>query len=194
MILAGDTARFRYAFGRHPGYRMRLDQAPGPDSPNGFEAGQSQGKEFGLATIGPAAAPIRTSTDDWPFLYLRQPMVPSLTLRGMAIMGGLGLVLLLLFLPRGEDAGRRWSFDGRMFFLGAGFMLIESKAVVHMSLLFGSTWMVSSVVFFAVLVMILAANLFVLRFRPRRLWPIYAGLFAVLVLNCVLPLDFFLGM
>ena len=43
-----------------------------------------------------------------------------------------------------------------MFFLGAGFMLVETKAVVHMALLFGGTWMVNSVVFFAVLVMILA--------------------------------------
>ena len=50
-----------------------------------------------------------------------------------------------------------------MFFLGAGFMLVETKAVVHMALLFGSTWMVNSVVFFAVLVMILLANLFVLQ-------------------------------
>ncbi len=49
-----------------------------------------------------------------------------------------------------------------MFLLGAGFMLVETKAVVHMALLFGGTWIVNSVVFCAVLVMILAANLFVL--------------------------------
>ena len=81
-----------------------------------------------------------------------------------------------------------------MFFLGAGFMLIETKAVVHMALLFGSTWMVNSVVFFALLVMVLVANLFVLLRRPTRLWPYYAGLLAALVLNCAIPLDFFLGM
>ena len=42
-----------------------------------------------------------------------------------------------------------------MFFLGAGFMLLETKGVVHMALLFGSTWYVNSIVFFAILVMIL---------------------------------------
>ena len=110
-------------------------------------------------------------------------MIPDLTLRGMAIMGGLALVLLFLFLPRAAAAGPRLGLDGRMFFLGAGFMLVETKAVVHMALLFGSTWMVNSVVFFAVLVMILAANLFVLRVRPRTLWPYYVGLFVALVLN-----------
>jgi hypothetical protein len=88
----------------------------------------------------------------------------------------------------------RFGFSPAMFFLGAGFMLIETKAVVQMALLFGSTWMVNSIVFFAVLVMILLANLFVLAIRPRRLWPCYAGLLATLALNAVVPLDFFLGM
>ena len=81
-----------------------------------------------------------------------------------------------------------------MSFLGAGFMLIETKAVVHMALLFGSTWMVNSVVFFAVLVMILGANLFVLKVGPEKLAPYYIGLFVSLLLNVAIPLDFFLGM
>ena len=56
-----------------------------------------------------------------------------------------------------------------MFFLGAGFMLLETKGVVHMALLFGSTWVVNSVVFFAILVMILIANLFVMTVKPQKL-------------------------
>ena len=39
---------------------------------------------------------------------------------------------------------------GRMFFLGAAFMLLETKAIVHLALLFGSTWLVNSAVFFSV--------------------------------------------
>jgi hypothetical protein len=50
------------------------------------------------------------------------------------------------------------------------------------------------VVFFALLLMILAANLFVLAARPQHLWPYYCGLLAALALNCLIPLDFFLGM
>jgi SAM-dependent methyltransferase len=198
LILTGDTGRIGSAFARQPLYWLRTDLAPGPDSANGFEVGQpgtaGRWRAFGLATIGATADPIRTATDDWPFLYVRRPMVPSLALRGMAIMGGLGLLLLLLFLPRGGGAGPRWSFDGRMFFLGAGFMLIETKAVVHMALLFGGTWSVNSVVFFAVLVMILLANLFVLWARPRHLWPFYLGLVLSLAVNVLVPLDAFLGL
>ena len=73
-------------------------------------------------------------------------------------------------------------------------MLIETKAVVTMALLFGSTWVVNSVVFLAVLVMILLANLWTLWSRPARLWPYYAGLLMTLALNVIVPLDFFLGM
>src|SRR5688572_15385988 len=81
-----------------------------------------------------------------------------------------------------------------MFFLGAGFMLVETKAVVHMALLFGGTWIVNSVVIFAVLVMILVANLFVAVARPRRLAGHYAALIASLVVSALVPMDTFLGM
>jgi hypothetical protein len=82
----------------------------------------------------------------------------------------------------------------QFFFLGAGFMLVETKAVVAMALLFGSTWVVNSVVFFAVLVMILCANWWTLRFKPQRLSLYYPGLLVTLILSIVVPLDFFLGM
>jgi hypothetical protein len=104
-------------------------------------------------------------------------------------MGGLGLLMVFLFIPRGRKAD--WGMNGRMFFLGAGFMLVETTAVVRMALLFGSTWIVNAVVFLAVLVMILGANLYVLKWRPQRLWPFYAGLLASLALNVLTPLDFF---
>jgi hypothetical protein len=124
-------------------------------------------------------------------------MIPDLTVRGILVVGGLSVLLLYLFRLRssGETSGPKASALGiRMFFLGGGFMLVETKAVVHMALLFGSTWIVNSIVFFAVLVMILVANLFVLRVRPQNLMPYYIGLFAALALNVAIPLDAFLGM
>ena len=63
-----------------------------------------------------------------------------------------------------------------------------------MALLFGSTWVVNSVVFFAVLVMILFANYWTLKFRPTRLWIYYVGLLFSLAVNTAVPLDYFLGM
>jgi SAM-dependent methyltransferase len=198
LFFAGRTEAMRRAFDRHGEYRLNAEGAIRTDAPNGFLARPDgpPGKTltFGIAEVVPPKEPLRTADDDWPFLYLRRPMIPDVSLRGAAVMGGLAIALILAFLPRGTSPAGRWGFDGRMFFLGAGFMLIETKAVVHMALLFGSTWTVNSVVFFAVLVMILAANLFVLGTRPQRLWPYYAGLLATLALNVALPLDFFLGM
>jgi spermidine synthase len=197
VLIVGDTGRLRRAFKREPEYWLRDGQAPSPSSPNGFQQHpaeeQVRWKRFVLASMG-RAENLRSASDDWPFLYLRRPMIPLLSLRGMGIMGGVALLLLFLFLPRPAGSGGRFRFDPRMFFLGAGFMLVETKAVVHMALLFGSTWMVNSVVFFAVLMMILAANLFVLKFPPQRLHAYYGGLLAALGFNILVPLDFFLGM
>ena len=224
VFFAGATSDLRNAFARQPDYWLRDDEPPGPASPNGFQqpglevmpsgrqtqekgqAATSHWQHFGLATVLPPQGGLRTATDDWPFLYLREPMIPTQSLRGMLIMGGLGLLLIFLFLPRQTKSANAVTERGlhtrragtalnlQLFFLGAGFMLVETKAVVAMSLLFGSTWVVNSVVFFAVLVMILLANRWTLRFQPERLWPYYAGLLATLILNTVIPLDFFLGM
>ena len=115
-------------------------------------------------------------------------------------MAGLALLLIFLFAPRRgaqekrEAPGGPNSLNLQMFFLGAGFMLIETKAVVTMALLFGSTWVVNSIVFFAVLVMILIANLWTLKSKVTHLWPYYIGLLVTLALNTIIPLDFFLGM
>jgi hypothetical protein len=199
VFIAGDTNRLAREFARHP-FWMQSEVASEPgQTANGFRQAltpEQQGHfhRFGPAKVTPPAAPLIMAGDNWPFLYLREPMIPDLSLRGMAIMAGIGVVLLFFFLPKTRGEGKRWSFDSRMFFLGAGFMLVETKAVVHMALLFGSTWMVSSVVFFAVLVMILTANLFVGVYRPARLWPYYIGLLATLAMNALVPLDFFLGM
>ncbi len=131
----------------------------------------------------------RIATDDWPFLYLREATVPRLNLRGMAIVAALSLVLLLAFAPV-----RTLRPNGQMFFLGAGFMLLETKSVVHMALLFGSTWYVNSVVFFAILVMVLFSNLYVLAMKPGRLWPFYALLVAALLVNAYVPMSYFLSL
>jgi hypothetical protein len=116
-------------------------------------------------------------------------MIPALNLRGIALVAVLSLVILFALAPV-----RRARPNGRMFFLGAGFMLLETKGVVHMALVFGATWMVNSIVFFAILTMILLGNLYVLAARPRRLWPYYSLLLASLLVNSLIPMDDFLSL
>jgi hypothetical protein len=73
-------------------------------------------------------------------------------------------------------------------------MLLETKGVVHMALLFGSTWVVNSIVIAAILVMILLSNLTVLAIRPRRLGPVYACLIVALLVNVLVPMREFLAL
>jgi SAM-dependent methyltransferase len=131
---------------------------------------------------------VLTTSDDWPFLYLHSRLLPDLTVRSMVLLAVLGLGVVYFFRPKG-----RGGLDSRMFFLGAAFMLIETRAVVQMALLFGSTWLVNSMVFFTVLVMILLANLYVLKVPNLRLPLHYGGLLLFLVITVAIPLDTFLN-
>jgi spermidine synthase len=128
--------------------------------------------------------------DDWPQLYLRSREIPWSPIgQGMVVIALLSLALLFAFAPRG-GARPNW----QMFFLGAGFMLLETKGVVHMALLFGGTWIVNSVVFFTILVMVLAANLFVLKVKPQKLTVFYALLVVALLVNALVPMNLFLSL
>lgn len=215
MMFAGDTAAIKTAFAQRPEYWLRADRAINQETPNGFDMSSAVSRaewsaaaesaddrhwmQFGATTVLKPADPPRLASDAWPFLYLRSPMIPALSLRGIAVMSVLGALLLAPFLrrrstPVAPAADRGLRFLAHMFFLGAGFMLIETKAVVQMALLFGSTWMVNSIVFCAVLTMALVANLYVLAARPTSLTPYYAGLVVSLVASAVIPIDAFLGL
>ena len=74
-------------------------------------------------------------------------------------------------------------FDPVLFFMGAAFLLIETRGVTSLSLLFGSTWIVNSAVFTGILTMVLMANLFVERLGLKRALPWF-----VLLLLCMVPL------
>lgn len=138
------------------------------------------------------------ATDNWPFLYTRHPGVPGMTWRSVALTLLLSVLLWFLFGGRealGAEAGVAPDSGMmlRAFFLGAGFMLVETKAVVQMALLFGGTWMVNTAVFAAILVMSLVGNLYAGWARPRRLEPYYAGLFAALAVGLVVSPSALLG-
>jgi len=131
------------------------------------------------------------ASDDWPFLYLHDRTIPNLTIRSMLMLGTLGVALVYIFLPKNK--GRPPQIHSRLFWLGAAFMLLETKAVVQFALLFGSTWLVNSLVFFTVLAMILLANLYVLRTRQVHPAWHYAGLLIFLGIGVFTPMDAFVG-
>ena len=76
-----------------------------------------------------------------------------------------------------------WHF----FFLGAGFMLLETKSIVQFALLWGSTWSSASLAIASVLVMALASALVVSRVEIRRRGLIAIALLALIALNYAIP-------
>src|SRR5262249_34882457 len=133
IFLAGDSAaneNLQQAFQKHTHYWLRRDQAPSPASPSGFgntgptdpgawaqltesEKAKTDWHQFGLATMAGSEESVRTATDDWPFLYLHHPMIPNLSLRGIALMGGIAVVFLLIFMPQKRDENREMRDQSR---------------------------------------------------------------------------------
>ena len=195
-IIAGCNQRIPLAFKQHGTFW--LNSLPTENlTVNGF-AGRGSSTHGTWEPIAPTtliadqASSSQLTTDDWPFLYVSDRMIPSLTIRSMLLLGGLGIGMVLLFMPRRAGMGGL-RINVRMFFLGAAFMLLETKAVVQMALLFGSTWLVNSAVFFTALVLILLANLYVIKVPSLRLNLHYAALFAVLITTVLVPFDVFLS-
>jgi hypothetical protein len=74
-----------------------------------------------------------------------------------------------------------------MFFLGAGFLLLETKSVSEMSLLFGATWVVNLLVFASILTVMLAANLVALLGPRPALRTLFIGLLLSLGIAFTVP-------
>ncbi|MCU0276404.1 MAG: hypothetical protein MUF02_06070 [Acidobacteria bacterium] len=115
------------------------------------------------------AAPAAVPTDDWPFLYYEGRRLSPEYLRVLLIFLAFSLLLVAYAAPLGRAS---WKENPLLFFLlGAGFLLMEVRNIIALALVFGSTWLVTSIVVAAALVMVFLANLLVERggFRSIRL-------------------------
>ncbi len=103
------------------------------------------------------------STDDWPFFYMPRRIYP------VSYVWMIVLILVLSAFLFGNFLGERPRFSHLgYFFMGAGFMLVETKGITELGLLFGNTWQVIGIVIAAILVMAFLANLAVVRLGLRR--------------------------
>lgn len=177
MALGGEARTF--IVGKGFDARLRLTQVPLPHhAPHDLSG-------------------VRMTRDDWPFLYLRPDVFP------IGYLAVLGMVLLIAAVgvrsAYGAQTFRKSSFDGALFLMGAAFLLIETRGVTDLSLLFGSTWMVNSAVFGGVLLLALIANEVIARTEIRRLELWFVPLGAALLLSywvrpsALLQLPYFAG-
>jgi SAM-dependent methyltransferase len=125
---------------------------------------------------------LKPSTDDWPFLYLKDPQIPQLYLNYLA-----PIVLVMFIGSLTLYKKTKTSFNLTLFFMGIGFMLLETKNVVQFSLLFGSTWVTNAFVFIGILTLVLLAIWTAQKFPRLPLSLLYVGLFASLALVYFYP-------
>jgi len=143
--------------------------------------------ETSVANIG-GPAPVG---DSRPFLYLKDSTLPSLYVWVL-----LAIIIISLVSVRavgGPIKQMRPYTD--LFLLGAAFLLLLTKAVTGFALLFGTTWVVNSIVFAGVILAVLLAVEFTRRFRSRVSIPVaYAVLLVTLVLAWVVPNSWLLSL
>jgi SAM-dependent methyltransferase len=123
--------------------------------------------------------------DDYPFLYLRTRTIPSLYLITLALI----LAAALVGVRAVGGPFRAMAGFADLFFMGAAFLLLETKNVVQFALLFGTTWFVNALVFGGILVVVLAAVEAARRLPQIRPAALYCTLFATLALAWAIPPD-----
>ena len=99
---------------------------------------------------------IDVSTDDWPFFYMVKKVYPLSYLVVILLIFGSSY----LFIKKTNNLSFR-NFSPTCFFLGAGFMLVETKGITEAAKIFGGTWIVISIIILLILTMAFFANLII---------------------------------
>jgi spermidine synthase len=171
-----ETETDRYDTGGHffvAGSRQRIDRALSNASLAAFVREHS----------GAPMETARLTTDDWPYFYQHEPGLPiTVILVSVAVLLTFGWFLRQTSRAEGH-------IDFHFLLLGAGFMLLEAQIVSRMALLFGTTWVVNSIVVSGLLCLIVAANLVYQRFPRVPVQWAYAGLFVSLLASFAVPLE-----
>ena len=98
------------------------------------------------------------STDDWPFLYMPVRKYPFSYVIMVILLLIISVIFIFQYCP---DINH--GFSGSCFFLGAGFMLVETKGITELALVYGSNWLVIGIVILFIIIMAFLANLLVIK-------------------------------
>lgn len=141
-------------------------------------------------TKQPSLANVKLPSDDWPFFYLKKPSIPSLYLNTLMPIVLVALISVLIvirkILPKKD---LKWPRLTIFFFLGAAFSLLETKSIVQLNLLFGTTWFVNSIAFAGILLSVLIAALITLKWQFKRPYLWIALLSVSLGVQFILPIS-----
>jgi len=122
-------------------------------------------------------------TDDHPFVYLKTRSIPAIYL--LTLLFILIVSFAAVRVVGGGLSGMRSYVD--LFFMGAAFLLLETKNIVQFALLFGTTWLVNALAFVGILLAVLGAVELTKRVRIRHSERLYVVLFLALAGAWIVP-------
>jgi hypothetical protein len=125
-------------------------------------------------------------TDDYPFPYLAHRSIPGFYWHTLVLMLAASVLLVGFAGGSFRALGRMRSYVD-LAFMGGAFLLLETKNVVQFALLFGTTWLVNSLVFAGVLLSVWLAIETARHVRLPRPWLLYVALLAALVVAWAIP-------
>jgi hypothetical protein len=136
------------------------------------------------------AGVLAPATDNHPFVYLASNTIPGFYLLTLALI----LLASILLVRTSSGPYRRMTRFTDLFFMGAAFLLLETKSVVQFALLFGTTWFVNALVFAGVLVAVYVAVETSRRVVIKRPAWLYLCLLAALMVAWVVPQESLLSL
>jgi spermine/spermidine synthase len=125
-------------------------------------------------------------TDDYPFPYLQHRSIPAFYWHTLVLMLAASVLLVGFAGGSFRALGRMRSYVD-LACMGGAFLLLETKNVVQFALLFGTTWLVNSLVFAGVLLSVWLALETARHVRLPRAWLLYLLLLAALVVAWAVP-------
>jgi SAM-dependent methyltransferase len=173
---------------------LQIQSAAQYGTPGRFFLVGSQQKLASALNNGPISEYVRNNTafevskaslttDDWPYFYQHEPGIPL----SVILISALIVLMAFWFMSRTGEGSLRihWHF----FFLGAGFLLLEVQIISKIALLFGTTWLVNSIVVAALLLLIIAANATVSSVPLISRWIAYAGILIAATIGYLVPMQ-----
>ncbi len=147
--------------------------------------------------VDPADRAHFLATDDWPYLNLRSRSIGRDYVVGLAVMTAIAAAFVYCLLWSRSDRGLEPRPDvtaALLFLQGAGFMLLETNTIMRMTLILGSTWVVTSFAIALVLAGALLANAVVAYSSRPGVGAILCFLVAALLLNFLVDVHYYLGL
>jgi spermine/spermidine synthase len=173
------------AFGGEPCY----DPGPRRGSGRRRQAVLTIGRDGGVTNCKtrwePAGVVPEPSTDDHPFPYIEGRSIPTFYVVSLALIL-LASTATVRVITGGLRVLRPYT---DLFFMGAAFLLLETKSVVQFALLFGTTWFVNALVFTGVLLSVYLAIEVARRFTLPRPSLLYTMLVVSIAVAWAIPPD-----